>query len=227
MSEVAEAAERAGRQPADVRVVAVAKGHSVATVAAAASAGISRIGESRVQEALPKIAALPAVEWHLVGRLQPNKARRAVRAFRYIHSVESLALLDRLDRLAGEEDAAAELLMQVNVSGEESKAGIAADWLDCSRGCEALASALHALHHVRVTGLMTIAPLSVIHAAARPHFRRLRELRDRLEQATGAALPELSMGMSVDYREAIAEGATLVRIGTAIFGERPAREART
>ena len=215
-------AERAGRDPELVRVVAVTKGFAVGVVRAARAAGLSRFGENRVQEALPKLEAVPEAEWHLVGHLQANKARRAARAFAVIHSVDSVDLLLRLERISGEEGLAPSLLLQVNVAGEASKAGFGLADIEAEiahRGelREALASARAAT----VVGLMTIGPTGAPTGEARATFARLRTLRDALEQAVGHALPELSMGMTADADAAVAEGATLVRLGTAIFGPRP------
>jgi pyridoxal phosphate enzyme (YggS family) len=205
-------AESHGHDPGRLRIVAITKTWPVEVARAALDAGLTMLGENRVQEAEPKIAAVPEAEWHLVGRLQSNKARRAIRAFGVIHSVDSLALLRRLDELAAEEQAETRVLFQVNVSGEESKAGMAP---------EALAGVSEALPStVRPWGLMTIAPMEATADEARAVFRRLRELRDGLEQAVGIGLPELSMGMTADAEAAAAEGATLVRIGTALFGPR-------
>lgn len=181
---------------------------------AAFAAGLTLLGENRVQEAEPKVAAVPGAEWHLVGQLQRNKARRAVRAFAAIHSIDSLELLERVAALADEERRRPRVLLQVNVSGEPTKGGMPPDEL---RGAELFA----AVRARGVVGLMTIAPLGADEAAARAVFRRLRSLRDELQHASGTALPELSMGMSGDAEAAAAEGATLVRIGTALFGPRP------
>ena len=181
---------------------------------AAFAAGLTLLGENRVQEAEPKLLAVPGVEWHLVGQLQRNKARRAVRAFAAIHSIDSVELLDRVAALADEERRRPRVLLQVNVSGERTKGGMAPDEV----GAAELVAAVRA--HA-VVGLMTIAPLGADEAAARAVFRRLRSLRDELQQASGMVLPELSMGMSADAEAAAAEGATLVRIGTALFGPRP------
>ena len=200
-----------GHQPDLLRIVAVTKTWPVEVVRMALEAGLSRLGESRIQEAEPKIEAVPAAEWHFVGRLQSNKARRAVRGFAVIHSIDSLDLMRRIGELAAAEGRDTRLLLQVNVSGEEAKAGIAPD--------AALAGA-RSLAETGLIGLMTIAPMGASEEEARSVFARLRELRDRLEQAAGIGLPELSMGMSADARAAAAEGATLVRIGTALFGPR-------
>lgn len=222
-SRLRAAAEAAGRDPEAVRVVAVTKGFPVAVVRAARTAGLSRFGENRVQEAIPKVAAVPDAEWHLVGRLQANKARAAARAFTAIHSVDSLDLLRRLDRIAAEESLRPTLLLEVNVSGEASKAGFPLDWFqDQLRGPAELIAALGDLAAARVAGLMTIAPAGAPAGEARAVFASLRRLRDDLEQLAGRPFPELSMGMTADAEAAVAEGATLVRVGTAIFGPRPA-----
>jgi hypothetical protein len=210
LSRLREVAEASGHDPAALRIVAVTKGHPLSVAGAAAAAGLERLGESRVQEAEPKVAALPGVEWHFIGHLQSNKVRRAVRAFPVIHSVHSTELLDRVDALAAEEGRAPEVLLQVNVSGEASRSGMAPAELD----------AVRAPTTARLVGLMTIAPMDASEHEARRFFRRLRELRDRLGQRLGLALPELSMGMSADAEAAAAEAATLVRVGTALFGPR-------
>ena len=205
------AAESGGHDPERLRIVGVTKTHPVDVARAAVAAGIGILGESRVQEAEAKVAAIPEGEWHLVGRLQSNKARRAVRAFAAIHSVNSASLLERLTDVAREEGLRPQLLLQVNVTGEEAKAGMTPD--------ELLALA-PSVAELGVVGLMTIARLDASPDEARATFRSLRELRDRLQEASGTALPDLSMGMSADAEAAAAEGATLVRIGTALFGPR-------
>jgi PLP dependent protein len=207
-------AESNGHDPARLRVVAITKEHPLEVAQAAFEAGLTLLGESRIQEAEPKIEKLPDAEWHFVGRLQSNKARRAVRGFAVMHSIDSLELLRRVDEIAAEEDRRPDVLLQANVSGEATKAGIAPDELIGAR----LAPPVVA----RLVGLMTIAPLGASEAEARAVFAGLRELRGRLEQETGIGLPELSMGMSADAEAAAAEGATLVRIGTALFGPRHA-----
>ena len=206
-------AEANGHDPARLRIVAVTKSWPVDVARAALEAGLTILGENRVQEAEPKVAALPGAEWHFVGRLQSNKARRAIRTFAVIHSVDSLELLRRLDEMAAEEASDARFMLQVNVSGEESKAGMTSE--------ELAAPDLELPAGGRLVGLMTMAPLGATHDDSRAVFRRLRELRDHMEQATGLGLPELSMGMTADADAAAAEGATLVRIGTALFGPRP------
>ena len=206
-----EAAAANGHDPERLRIVAVTKTWPGEVVRVAFDAGLTRLGESRIQEAEPKIAGLPAAEWHFIGRLQSNKARRAVRAFAVIHSVDSFELLDRIGELAAAEGRDPALLLQVNVSGEAAKSGFAPD---------AVLDGATSLTSARLVGLMTIAPMGASLDEARSVFARLRELRDRLEQRAGIGLPELSMGMSADAHAAAAEGATLIRIGTALFGPR-------
>ena len=222
LARLGAAAEAAGRDPNGFRVVGVTKGFPLAVVLAARLAGLARFGENRVQEAIPKVAAVPDAEWHLVGRLQANKARGAVRVFGVIHSIDSLDLLRRVDRIAAEERLAPTLLLQVNVSGEATKGGFPATWFaeQLSRPAE-LAVAIGALEAVRLAGLMTIAPAGASTDEARSVFRRLAGLRDALQDQAGQPLPELSMGMTSDAESAVAEGATLVRVGTALFGPRP------
>lgn len=212
LARLRRAAEAAGHDPGCLRIVGVTKTHPASLARAALEAGLTRLGESRVQEAEPKIEALPEAEWHFVGRLQSNKARRAVRAFAVIHSIDSIELLRRVHELGAEEGRQPRLLLQVNVSGEADKAGMAPDALLAPDAITAASTA-------GVVGLMTIAPIGDPEAQ-RATFGRLRELRDSLEQAAGIGLPELSMGMTADADAAAAEGATLVRIGTALFGPR-------
>jgi pyridoxal phosphate enzyme (YggS family) len=212
LARLRQAAEAHGHDPDRLRIVAITKTWPVEVARAALEAGLTILGENRVQEAEPKVAAIPEAEWHFVGRLQSNKARRAVRAFSVIHSVDSLELLRRLDELTAEEATETRVLLQVNVSGEAAKAGMAPE------ATAAVPSAVPSA--IRLVGLMTIAPMGATEEAARAVFGRLRELRDRLEQEAGIGLPELSMGMTADAEAAAAEGATLVRIGTALFGPR-------
>lgn len=202
--------EANGHDPAWLRIVAVTKTWPVEVARSALDAGLTMLGESRIQEAGPKVAALPQAEWHFIGRLQSNKARRAVRAFAAIHSADSVELLDRIDELAAEEGVRPRVLVQVNVSGEAAKAGM--DPPEVTR--------LRLPTNVGLVGLMTMAPMGVDNEGARSVFRSLRELRDDVEQRLGIGLPELSMGMTADAEAAAAEGATLVRIGTALFGPR-------
>jgi pyridoxal phosphate enzyme (YggS family) len=205
-----EVADAHGHDPGRLRIVGVTKEHPLEVVAAAVDAGLTRLGESRVQEAEPKTAAFPAIEWHFIGRLQSNKARRAVRSFPVIHSIDSPELLQRVDRIADEEGRRPQVLLEVNVSGEATKAGLRPEDLD-----EISAPAV-----AELVGLMTIARFGASEEEARAVFARLRALRDRLQQRLGRELPELSMGMSADAEAAAAEGATYVRIGTALFGPR-------
>ena len=206
---IARSCERVGRDPASVTLVAVSKGHPAATIAAAADAGVRHFGENRIQEALPKIeeATGAGVEatWHLVGHLQSNKAKAAASAFDVIHSVDSARLLARLDTAA---PAPRDVLLQVNVAAEPQKQGIAPDEV------EALVQAARAAGSLRLRGLMTIAPIAADPEEVRPVFRALKLLAER------HGLPALSMGMTDDFEVAIEEGATLVRVGRAIFGER-------
>jgi PLP dependent protein len=199
-----------GHDPEALRIVAVTKTHPVELVRSALEAGLTILGESRVQEVEGKVAAEPAAEWHFIGRLQSNKARRAVGAFEVIHSVDTLELLDRIDRLAAEEGRAPRVLLQVNVTGEASKAGLSPEALDD----------VDVPDTVPLVGLMTIAPMAADEQEARAAFAALRQQRDALARRLGIELPELSMGMSADAKAAAAEGATLVRIGTALFGPR-------
>lgn len=213
LARLRQAAEAAGRDPDRLRIVAVTKGHPLEVIGRAVEAGLRRFGENRIQEAEPKIAAIPDADWHLVGHLQSNKARRAVIRFATIHSIDSEALLRRVAGIAAEEGRQPGLLLQVNISGEAAKSGMAPGALLGPRMRSAIGE-------VQPMGLMTIAPMGASVEEARSVFRQLRELRDRVEQAAGMGLPELSMGMSADAESAAAEGATLVRIGTAIFGPR-------
>ena len=211
LARLREATAANGHDPERLRIVAVTKTWPVEVARAALGAGLTRLGESRVQEAEPKIAAVPEAEWHFIGRLQSNKVRRALRAFVLIHSVGSLDLLRRIGELSVEEGHAAKLLLQVNVSGDEAKAGITP---------QAAMADSRMLAGTGLVGLMTMAPMGASVDEARRTFGGFRALRDRLEQAAGIGLPELSMGMSADAEAAAAEGATLVRIGTALFGPR-------
>jgi pyridoxal phosphate enzyme (YggS family) len=219
------AAVRAGRSPKSVTLVGVTKTTPATIVYDAARLGLTRFGENRIQEALPKIAEvqtlatpgeLARIRWHFIGHLQTNKARAALESFATIESVDSLRLAQTVDRLAAERGEPASVLLEVNVGEEPSKQGFRPGELLVTFG------ALRSLGHLRIGGLMTVAPLVEQPEPARPYFRQLRELRDRLvAEHPGTSLPELSMGMSGDYPVAIEEGATLVRIGRAIFGERP------
>lgn len=207
--------------PDRFRVVAITKTHPPSVLQAAWSAGLRSFGENRVQEAELKVDALPEADWHFVGRLQSNKARRAAALFGTIHSVDSLDLLRRIERVAHDDGRRTQLLLQVNLTGEPQKAGFDPEWLaNESVTGGALINELRALRHARVVGLMTIGRYGAERDEARAIFRRLRSLRDDLATASGMDLPELSMGMTADAEIAVAEGATLVRVGTAIFGPR-------
>lgn len=224
LGRIEAAARRAGRDPREVTLVAVSKTHPAALVREARDAGLGVFGENRAQEAEAKVVELkaeaPAVRWHLIGTLQANKARKAARLFDLIHSVDSAALVERLERVCAEDGRAAlDVLLQVDLAGEETKGGAG------ERELPALAEALRVCERVRCRGLMILPPFYDDAERVRPFFQRLRALRDewggRGLFRDGAG--ELSMGMSHDYEVAVEEGATLVRVGTAIFGERGAR----
>lgn len=216
---IAAAAVRAGRRAAEVKLIAVSKTHPLEAIAAAVRAGHAVFGESTAQEALAKIPALHAraLEWHFVGHLQSNKARHVPGHFQWLHSLDSVKLAERLARLAQEQHAHLNVLIEVNVSGEPSKHGVAPAELPAL--LEALLRA--ELAGLSLHGLMTVGPHPATAPAQHQAFASLRALRD--DCARRYALPaftELSMGMSADFEAAIAEGSTMVRIGTAIFGER-------
>ena len=205
------AAVSACRAPEEVQLLAVSKTFAAEDVAEAHAAGQRLFGESRQQEAASKIAALPAgIEWHFIGGLQRNKVRKVLADFACIHSIDSLRLAEYLDRIAGEEGKRPQIYLEVNVAGEESKGGFSPEELI------AASDALAALRNVTILGLMAIPP----EGDSRRWFAATRELRDQLRHSTGLALPALSMGMSGDFEEAIAEGATIVRVGSALFGHR-------
>jgi PLP dependent protein len=216
---IIEAAGRAGRTAGDVRLVAVSKTVGADAIKEALEAGQKIFGENRVQEALEKISEIGhgtdalKPEWHLIGHLQRNKARFAAGAFALIHSVDSIELADELQRQAEKKNVTQRILVEVKLSEEETKHGVD------SEGLELLLRHINRMGNLKLEGLMTIPPFFSDPERARPYFRRLKELRDGL-QNKGFLLPELSMGMSNDFEVAIEEGATLVRVGTAIFGER-------
>jgi len=212
---VAAACRRASRDPAAVRIVAVSKTFPAATVRELVACGHRLFGENRVQEALGKIAEVgPGVTWHLVGHLQTNKVKDAVGRFELIHSVDSERLARELDRRAAERGLCQAVLVQVNLSREATKSGVAED------GLGPLLEAVAALPHVDLHGLMSIPPPAGRAEDSRPWLARLREIRDRAAARLGLPLAELSMGMTDDFEVAVEEGATLVRVGRAIFGER-------
>jgi pyridoxal phosphate enzyme (YggS family) len=216
---MADACARSGRQPDCVKLLPVTKTFGPDAVSLAASAGLTVFGENKVQEALAKIPLCPSsLQWHLIGHLQTNKARLAARLFSVIHSVDSIELLEKLDSAAADEGRRLDILLQVNVSGEASKYGLQ------PAAASAAAIRANALPNLVLTGLMTIPPAESDSEKTRPHFRRLRELREAIQQDTGTPLPELSMGMSYDFETAIEEGATWIRVGSALFGTRT-REA--
>jgi pyridoxal phosphate enzyme (YggS family) len=216
---VAAACSRCGRDPGDVTIVAVAKTHGPDAVREAVEAGIGIIGENRVQEAQQKMPQCPlSLRWHMVGHLQSNKSRVAVSLFDMIHAVDSAKLLERLDQDAGEAGKRLPVCIEVNVSGESSKFGVPPE------AVPAVLDAAAGMRCVDVVGLMTIPPFTPEPEGARPVFRRLREHRERWRESCGLRLDTLSMGMSGDFEVAIEEGATMVRLGTILFGERPRRE---
>lgn len=221
LEEISEACLKCGRQPEDVELVAVSKFHPVADIAAVAGAGQINFGENYVQEAEEKMKALrpvfPDLRWHMIGHVQSRKASRVAGAFYLLHTLDSVRLADALERKLAELDIIQKALVEVNIADEEQKSGIAASNLQ-ELGEHVLAHC----PHISLRGLMCLPPVFDSGEAARPFFERLRELRDALEPALGLALPQLSMGMSGDFAGAIAEGATIVRIGTEIFGPRPA-----
>ncbi|MEW6304527.1 MAG: YggS family pyridoxal phosphate-dependent enzyme [Verrucomicrobiota bacterium] len=210
------ACHRAGRDPASVTLLAVSKGQPPAVVREAADLGLRLFGENKVQEAKIKIGQCPGnLRWHMIGHLQSNKCRDAVHFFEMIHSVDSLALAEELNKWADKHAKTMPILLEVNIAGEASKFGF--------RPEDALAQleAINALRRLEIHGLMTMAPWTPEVEKTRPIFRQLRELKERCEQKLGAPLPHLSMGMTGDFEVAIEEGATLVRLGTALFGPRP------
>jgi PLP dependent protein len=214
-SEIAEAAQKSRRAFEDIELVAISKTHDAEKVRSAFDAGQQLFGESRVQEARAKIPLLPsAARWHFVGRLQKNKIRHALPLFELFHSVDSLELARQIDRIAEEEGLRPRVLLEVNVAGEGSKIGFAPATL------RAQMETLLELPRLLIEGVMTIPPLAPEAEASRTYFVALRELRDQLATEFKVHLPDLSMGMSGDFAVAIEEGATLVRVGTAIFGQR-------
>jgi hypothetical protein len=221
---IAQAAKRAGRDPAEVRIVAVTKTHPIEVVKEAAAQGLLDVGENRVQEALAKQEAWPdaPVRWHLIGHLQRNKAKLAAGRFALIHSLDSVRLANALEQAAAASNVTQDVLVQVNVAREDQKDGCAPE------ATEALVAHVLAQPHLRLRGMMAMAPLTDDRDLIRATFRGLRELRDRLSDArrTTHDAPrtthpwELSMGMSSDFEIAVEEGATLLRLGTILFGER-------
>lgn len=216
---IESAARRVGRDPSEIKLVAVSKTHPTAVLREAIDAGVTVFGENKVQEAESKIIEIgrQAAEWHLIGHLQSNKARKAVQLFDVVHSVDSVELASRLERICIEEGREKlPVLVQVDLAGEETKSGISESELPD------LVKFLKSCERLRFDGLMILPPFFDDAEAARPYFKQLREIRDGLAKTGVFAgrTGELSMGMSHDFEVAIEEGATIVRVGTAIFGER-------
>src|SRR5437870_5947283 len=213
--QIAQAAAKAGRSADELELVAISKTHDAAKVREAIEAGQRLFGESRVQEARAKIPELPSnLRWHFVGHLQKNKIRHALPLFEMIHSVDSLGLAQDINRIAEEQGMHPRVLLEVNVGGEGSKFGFKSETL------RAEMESLLALPRLSILGLMTIPPLAEEPEASRKYFIQLRELRDRLQTEFHVDFAQLSMGMTQDFPVAVEEGATLVRVGTAIVGER-------
>ena len=214
-AQIADAAEKKGRSPDDIELVAISKTHDAEKVHKAYEAGQILFGESRVQEARAKIPLLPSgLRWHFVGHLQKNKIRHALPLFELFHSVDSLALAQEMNRIANEDGMHLRVLLEVNVAGEGSKFGFKPETV------RAEMELLLALPRLSIEGLMIIPPVAEEAEASRKYFVRLRELRAVLEKEFDVKLPHLSMGMTNDFPIAVEEGATLVRVGTAISGER-------
>ena len=217
---IAAACQRAGRDPSSVTLMAVTKTHPPEAVQAAANLGLVFVGENKVQEAKAKIPLCPGkLRWHFIGHLQSNKARDAVELFEMIQSVDSLALAQELNKRCEQAGKRMPILLEVNLAGEASKFGYAPERL------LAELNELNALPRLEVHGLMTVPPWKPDVEQVRPFFRAARELKQRCEEILGAPLPQLSMGMSGDFEVAIEEGATIVRIGTALFGERAKKQS--
>ena len=214
LEKIASASIRSGRPAGGVKLLAVSKTFPVECVLAAHAAGQRLFAENRVQELADKVPQAPAdCEWHLIGHLQTNKVRPALQYATWIHSIDSLPLLRRINNIAAEMQRQPNVLLEVNISGEESKFGLVPDAVE-----EVVLAAQGGVANCQ--GLMTVAPMGATETEVRKIFAALRQLRDTLVAQTGCPLPELSMGMSGDFTLAIAEGATIVRIGSAIFGQR-------
>jgi hypothetical protein len=215
---IAAACARRGRDPSAVTLVAVCKGQPPEVVKAAATVGLSLFGENKVQEAKAKIPLCPSrLRWHMIGHLQTNKCRDAVHFFEMIQSVDGLHLAVEINKWADKAAKTMPVLLEVNVAGEASKYGYRPEQL------EAELAQINALPRIEIHGLMTLAPWTPDPEKVRPVFRQLQDLKGRCEQILGAPLAQLSMGMTSDFEVAIEEGATMVRIGTALFGARPGR----
>ncbi|MBR1609088.1 MAG: YggS family pyridoxal phosphate-dependent enzyme [Kiritimatiellae bacterium] len=213
---IAAACARAGRDRSEVTLVGVSKTQPPEVVSEAVRAGLSTLGENRVQEALAKAPLCPSADWHLIGPLQKNKVRHALSLFSTIHAVDSLATLEAIARVSEETGARPDVMLEVNVADEATKHGFSPVSVR-----DAVRASLD-LGGLRLVGLMCIPPWAPEPEASRPRFRALRELRDSLERDFSVALPQLSMGMSGDFEGAVEEGATFVRVGTALFGRRNA-----
>jgi PLP dependent protein len=218
---IQRAATRAGREPAQITLMAVSKTFPASAIRAAYQAGIRGFGENRVQEFAGKTEELRDLRdacWHMIGHLQSNKAAKAAELFHAVDSVDSLKLAEKLNEAAGKMVKKLEILIEVNVGGEAAKTGVAPE----SQELEQLLTTIPQLEHLELQGLMTIPPFFDDPEAARPYFRKLRELRDRIatRKLPGIGMDVLSMGMSHDFEVAIEEGSSCVRVGTAIFGER-------
>lgn len=213
---ITAACERAKRDPASVTLMAVSKGMPPELVREAADLGLTLFGENKVQEAKAKIPLCPSrLRWHLIGHLQSNKCRDAVHFFEMIHGVDSLALAQEINKWADKQAKTMPILLEVNLAGESTKFGYTREQVLADL------AAINALPKLEIHGLMTIAPWSPDPERAQPIFRQLRELKTLCEDRLGAPLPHLSMGMSGDFEAAIEEGATIVRVGTSLFGPRP------
>ena len=216
-AKIAAACARAKRSPEEVEIIAVTKTHGAEVVREAYDAGLNIVGENKVQEAAwKKPASVTGPLWHLIGHLQGNKVRHALELFDFIQSVDSVKLLSRINQIAQEIGASPHILLELNVAGVASKTGMSPKELDA-----AIRELMENCPRITLEGFMTMAPFSTNPEAARPYFRRLRELRDETERKYGIVLPRLSMGMSNDYEVAVEEGATWLRLGTVLFGERP------
>lgn len=216
-AKISAACAKAGRLRDEVKIVAVTKTHGPETVQEAFEAGLSLIGENKVQEAMWKKPQCDSrLRWHLIGHLQSNKVRHAMETFDYFHSIDSAKLLDRMQRCARETGLRPQVLLEVNVSGERSKSGMKIEEVPF-----VLEHAMAECGDIGIEGFMTMAPFSPDPENSRQYFRRLKELQIQMRKVSGLDLPELSMGMSGDYTVAIEEGATFVRLGTVLFGERP------
>lgn len=214
---IAAACQRAERSPASVTLLGVTKTHPAETVAEAVRLGLTHFGENKVQEAKAKIPSCPGkARWHFIGHLQSNKCRDAVELFEMIESVDSLALAQEINKRAEQAGKTMPVLLEINVAGEASKFGYQPEQM------LAELESLNALPRLEIHGLMAVPPFTQMAERSRAHFRRLRELKQQAEARLGAPVPHLSMGMSTDFEVAIEEGATIVRVGTALFGERAA-----